>query len=208
MYLSYLIAIVILFLSLWFFWRITSRKKSVPCPAWLHWAVELENPFAKSSQAKSIIAGLAVEAGMTVLDIGCGPGRVSIPLARLVGVHGKVIAVDMQQEMLDIVKRKAQAEDIHNITFVNAPMGAGRFTGYKADRAVLAAVLGEIPDRTIALTEIYNSLKPGGILAISETKFDPHYQSKQTILELAQAIGFTEAGFTGNKLAYTIYLKR
>jgi len=87
-------------------------------------------------------------------------------------------------------------------------MGEGKLKDYKVDRAVLAAVLGEIPNRTIALKEVYNSLKPGGILAISETMFDPHYQRKQTILDLVKSIGFAEVGFTGNKLACTIYLKR
>ncbi|WP_051788990.1 class I SAM-dependent methyltransferase [Pelosinus sp. UFO1] len=208
MYLLYSIVIIILFLIIWFAWKFTSRKKNVPCPSWLYRAVELENPFARSSQSKSIISGLDVEEGMTILDIGCGPGRISIPLAKAVGEQGKIILVDIQQEMLDIVKRKALKENMHNIIVVNIPMGEGRLKDYKADRAVLAAVLGEIPNRIIALKEIYNSLKPGGILAISETMFDPHYQRKQTILDLVKSIGFAEVGFTGNKLAYTIYLKR
>lgn len=208
MYLLYSIGIFFLFLIIWFSWKFISMKKNVPCPSWLHRAVELENPFARSSQSKSIISGLDVEEGMAILDIGCGPGRISIPLAKAVAEQGKVISVDIQQEMLDIVKRKARKENIHNIAFVNIPMGEGKLKVYQADRAVLAAVLGEIPNRTTALEEIYNSLKPGGILAISETMFDPHYQRKQTILDLVKSIGFAEVGFTGNKLAYTIYLKK
>lgn len=74
-HLLYSIGIIVLFLIIWFFWRIISREKSIPCPSWLYWAVELENPFARSSQSKSIISGLDVEEGMTVLDIGCGPGQ-------------------------------------------------------------------------------------------------------------------------------------
>lgn len=206
--LLYSSGIIILLLFIWFFWRVLSRNKSIPCPSWLYWAVELENPLARGSQSKSIISGLNVEEGMTVLDIGCGPGRVSIPLAKIVGEQGTIIAVDIQQEMLDIVKRKAAKENIQNITVVNIPMGAGKLIGVQVDRAVLAAVLGEIPNRTVALREIYDSLKPGGILAISETMFDPHYQSKQTILELVKSMGFTQVGFIGNKLAYTIYLKK
>lgn len=136
------------------------------------------------------------------------PRPVSIPLARIVGEQGEIISVDIQQEMLDIVKRKASRENIHNITVVNVPMGEGELKDYKVDRAVLSAVLGEIPNRTIALKEIYSSLKPGGILVISETMFDPHYQRKQTILDLVKSMGFTQVGFIGNKLAYTIYLKR
>ena len=37
----YSVEIIVLFLGIWFLWRITSRKKSVPWPSWLHWAVEI-----------------------------------------------------------------------------------------------------------------------------------------------------------------------
>jgi ubiquinone/menaquinone biosynthesis C-methylase UbiE len=206
--LFYLIGIIALFFVIWFTWKYSSRHVNVPCPSWLYWAVELENPFAKSSQSKIIISGLDVKPGMTVLDIGCGPGRLSIPLAKAVGERGRIVSVDIQPEMLNIVRKKADTEKINNITLVNISMGEGKLQNYNADRAVLVAVLGEIPNQAMALEEIYNSLKPGGILAISETIFDPHYQSKQNILKLVTSIGFSEVGYTGNTLAYTIYLKK
>ena len=74
----YSIGVIILFSIIWFAWKFTSRKKNVPCPSWLYWAVELENPFARSSQSKSIISGLDIGEGMTILDIGCGPGRIDL----------------------------------------------------------------------------------------------------------------------------------
>lgn len=61
--LVYSSGIVILLLFIWFFWRVLSRNKSIPCPSWLYWAVELENPLARGSQSKSIISGLNVEEG-------------------------------------------------------------------------------------------------------------------------------------------------
>ena len=203
-----LMVILALFLISWLAWKFVSGKRNVPCPSWLYWAVELENPFATNSHSKNIIAGLAVTEGMTVLDIGCGPGRSSLPLSRLVGSLGRLVSIDIQQKMLDIVQRKALQENINNIIFVNIPLGEGKLEDYQADRAVMAAVLGEIPGKTAALTEIYHSLNPGGILAISETMFDPHYQKRETILALVKPIGFEEVGFSGNKLAFTIYLKR
>lgn len=203
-----LIGLVLIFCVVWFSWKYFSRHSNIPCPSWLHWAVELENPLATGSQSRVIISGLDVKSGMTVLDIGCGPGRLSIPLAKAAGGQGVVIAVDIQTEMLDIVRRKAASEEINNITVVNVPMGEGKLENYAADRAVLVAVLGEIPNRANAMKEIYDSLKCGGILAISETIFDPHYLNKRNILNLAQAIGLSEVGYVGNKLAYTIYLQK
>lgn len=204
----YIFYVLVLFLILWFGWKYASRRENIPCPSWLYRLVEAENPLAKSSHSQCVIAGLAVKEGMTVLDIGCGPGRISIPLAKAVGKQGEIISVDIQQEMLEIVKRKALQQGLNNITVVNIPMGEGQLKDYHADRAVLAAVLGEIPKRAAALQEIYDALKPGGILAIAETIFDPHYQKKQTVLDLVKPLGFTEVSFVGNKLAYTVYLQK
>ena len=194
--------------AIWIVWKLVSRRKSLPCPSWLYRMVEMENPLAKNSQAKTILAGLGVAEGMTVLDAGCGPGRVTLPLAKAVGADGKVIAVDLQQGMLDVVQRKAQQENFTMIEFAKLPLGEGKLPAYQADRAVMAAVLGEIPQRAAALQEVFAALKPGGVLAIAETIFDPHYQRKAHVLDLAQAAGFAEVGFTGNALAYTVYLQK
>ena len=194
--------------AIWIVWKLVSRRKSLPCPSWLYRMVEMENPLAKNSQAKTILAGLGVAEGMTVLDAGCGPGRVTLHLAKAVGADGKVIAVDLQQGMLDVVQRKAQQEHLVMIEFVKLPLGEGKLLSYQADRAVMAAVLGEIPQQAAALQEVFAALKPGGVLAIAETIFDPHYQRKAHVLDLAQAAGFAEVGFTGNSLAYTVYLQK
>ena len=193
---------------IWVVWKLVSRRKSLSCPSWLYRMVEMENPLAKNSQAKTILAGLGVAEGMTVLDAGCGPGRVTLPLGKEVGPSGKVIAVDLQQGMLDVVQRKAQQEGLAMIEFVQLPLGEGKLAAYQADRAVMAAVLGEITQQAAALQEIFAALKPRGILAIAETIFDPHYQRKAHVLDLAQAAGFAEVAFNGNCLAYTVYLQK
>src|SRR4030095_1434565 len=66
-------------------WRLASRGRSVPCPASLSWLVELDNPFTKTNRAATIVERLDVRPGMAVLDLGCGPGRLTIPIARKVG---------------------------------------------------------------------------------------------------------------------------
>ena len=194
--------------AIWVVWKLVSRRKSLPCPSWLYRMVEMENPLAKNSQAKTILAGLGVAEGMTVLDAGCGPGRVTLHLAKAVGADGKVIAVDLQQGMLDVVQRKAQQKGLAMIAFEKLSLGEGKLPAYQADRAVMAAVLGEITQQAAALQEIFAALKPRGILAIAETIFDPHYQRKAYVLDLAQAAGFEEVAFNGNCLAYTVYLQK
>lgn len=56
-------------------WRLASRRQELPCPVWLRWLVEMDNPFTQISRADVIVEHLGLEPGMQVLDIGCGPGR-------------------------------------------------------------------------------------------------------------------------------------
>ena len=67
-------------------WRLASGRRSIPCPAWLSWMVELDNPFTKTNRAATIVERLDLQPGMAVLDVGCGPGRLTIPIATKVGV--------------------------------------------------------------------------------------------------------------------------
>ncbi|MDE3243941.1 MAG: methyltransferase domain-containing protein [Nitrospirota bacterium] len=189
-------------------WLIASRRQSLPCPVWLRWCVELDNPFAKNNRAAVILDHLELQPGMTVLDFDCGPGRLTVPAAQRVGPAGRVVSVDLQAGMLARAKEKAQAANLSNIEFVQAGAGEGKLGRGRFDRALLVTVLGEIPDRAGALKEIFDALKPGGVLSVTETLFDPHYQSRQTVSRLAGEVRFRERGYFGNRLAYTVHLEK
>lgn len=73
---------------------------------------------------------------------------------------------------------------------------------------MLVTVLGEIPDREAALRTIFAALKPGGLLSVTEIVFDPHFQSRATVTRLACAAGLEERAFYGNRLAYTLNLRK
>ena len=73
---------------------------------------------------------------------------------------------------------------------------------------MLVTVLGEIPDRGAALKEIFEAIKPGGILSVTEVIFDPHFQSREAVLRFASEVGFREKGFFGKKLAFTLHLEK
>ena len=189
-------------------WRYASRRYSLPCPSWLGWMVELENPIARKFSARNIIAGLGIQPGMKVLDAGCGPGRVAVPLAGAVGPQGEVVAADIQAEMLDRARAKAQGAGASNIRFVQLGLGEGKLENDQFDRAVLVTVLGEIPDQHAALREIFWALKPGGVLSITETIFDPHYQRKAAVQEIATGVGFREKSLVGNRVGYMLNLEK
>lgn len=189
-------------------WRFASRRQSLPCPVWLRWFVELDNPFTSTNRSNVIVQQLDLRPGMRVLDVGCGPGRVTVPLAQAVAPAGEVVAIDVQQGMLDRAKQRADAANVRNIRFLLTHVGEGALDVQPADRAILVTVLGEIPNREAALRAIFAALKPGGFLSITEIAFDPHFQTRATATRLALTAGFREKAFYGNRIAYTLHFDK
>ena len=189
-------------------WRLSSHRHELPCPSWLSWMVEMDNPFTKVNRAREITGLLELTPGMKVLDAGCGPGRLTLPLAKAVGPQGEVTALDIQEGMLARVREKVRAVGLQNVHYLQAELGDGKLNRVYFDRALLVTVLGEIPDQVAALKEIYRALKPGGILSVTEVIFDPHFQRREPVLRAAQAADFREKNFFGRKLAYTLHLEK
>jgi len=165
-------------------------KTSAPEPfpashAWL-----LDNPLGRA-QAGRILRQLGIERGMRVVDLGCGPGRLTLPVARIVGSAGEVLAVDLQPAMLAIVERRAAAEGIQNVSTMEAAAGSGALPAGHFDLALLSFVLGEVPAdrRPAAIQEIAAALRPGGRLAVVEGIFDPHRQSREAVIALTEPVG-------------------
>ena len=71
------------------------------CPWWLGYL--LASPIRKLVYDPRSILGAYVKPGMTALDIGCAMGFFSLPLARLAGPRGKIICVDLQEKMLQLL---------------------------------------------------------------------------------------------------------
>lgn len=187
-------------------WRFAARRYALPCPAWLDFF--LENRLAHSEALKQIERAMLVP-GMFVLDVGCGTGRLSLPAAKRVGASGKVVALDIQPEMLHKLQMRAAQESLTNIQTKMGAIGCGEFKEQNLfDRAFLTTVLGEIPKRENALQEIYAALKPGGILSVTEVLIDPHYQSRATVQRLAKQAGFRVQQEWGNVLNFTMHLAK
>ena len=189
-------------------WRLFSNRRSIPCPSWLGWMVEMDNPVLRNNSARAILSHLDLQPGMQVLDFGCGPGRLTIPSARQVAPSGTVTAFDVQEGMLERVRAKAALENLENIVYIRGAAGEGKLGHNTYDRTLLVTVLGEIPDRQTLMKEIHNSLKPGGWLAITEAIADPHFQRRSTVKESAETAGFQEKAFFGNKISYTMIFEK
>jgi len=149
---------------------------------------------------------LALRPGMSVVDVGCGSGRFTIPMAQQVSSTGEVLGIDIQAGKVQRAKQRAQEASIKNARFERAGAGEGRLDEERFDRALLYAVLGEMTDRQVALAEIFQALKPGGILTVTEGFIDPHYQNCERVRQLAHAAGFVEESCRGNRLLFTMNL--
>lgn len=188
-------------------WRFVSRRHLVPCPAWMAWL--LESRIAKPlMDADRTLAPLQLARGMSVLDAGCGAGRVTLRLADEVGWEGGVLAVDVQPKMLKKVEERAMQKGVHHIQTRCIRLGMGELPRDQFDRAVLATVLGEIPDQVAALREIRGALKPGGLLAVTEVFPDPHYQTRRHVKRVLEEAGFDVVAQGGGFLSHTTLARR
>jgi 2-polyprenyl-3-methyl-5-hydroxy-6-metoxy-1,4-benzoquinol methylase len=114
------------------------------CPWWL--AYTFDNPLRRLIHNPLTILGEFVQNGMIVMDIGCGLGYFTLGLAEIVGNEGKVIAVDLQQEMLDtMLKRAAKKGVAHRIIPHRArPTAIGVTT--PVDFGLAFWMIHEVPD--------------------------------------------------------------
>ena len=202
--LRYSLAIVVLAAALAF---LRQRRWPMMHPPRLTFLFEnrLVNAFVGPER---LIHRLDLASGMRVLDAGCGPGRLTIPLARAVGPGGEVVALDGQREMLAKLERRLRAEGIRNVRPVRAVLGEGAIGEGGFDRIVLAMVFGETRDRRGTARELYRMLKPGGVLSVTEIFGDPDHRRPATVRRELEAAGFRLAKSFGGFPAFTLNFEK
>jgi ubiquinone/menaquinone biosynthesis C-methylase UbiE len=190
-----------------FGWRSICKKTSLPWPYWMAWF--LENPYMKVfCHPQRIARRVRVQPGMKVLDIGCGAGRISLPLAAEAKDRGKLVGIDMQSGMLRLFRKQIERLQYQSIELRQANFQTVALEDRDFDRVVLVTVLGEIPEHGAVLAKIKNHMKPGGLLSITEVLPDPCYCPHPYVRQQAEAQGFVWVETFRGPLSYTINLMK
>ena len=168
-----------------------SNKRNRVCPVEL--AGSLDNRLRKWLQNPRKILSPYITEGMTVLDLGCGPGFFSIDLARMVGKSGRVIASDLQEEMLQKLRDKIQGTELEKrITLHRCAVDK---IGLLEDVDFILAfyMVHEIPNPNQGgfFREIKSILKSDGRLFIVEPPFHVSRTAFEEMVKNAKDAGFT-----------------
>jgi len=133
---------------------------------------------------------------MTVLDIGCGMGFFSLPLAKLVGEKGRVVCIDLQEKMIkDLLARAKKAgltDRIDARVCSQSSLGVSDLAA-KIDFALAFALVHEVPDKELLFSEIHSSMKPGAKLLLAEPRGHVSKLDFEKTVYIAQSMGFTVA---------------
>ena len=145
-----------------------NEKTPYVCPA--EFAGSLDNSFRRWLHKPQKILGPYIKQGMSVLDLGCGPGVFTVEIAKLVGESGKVVAADLQEGMLKIVNGKITGTALEKRVVLHKCQENSIGLVEKMDFILAFWMVHEVPDHERLFEELKSILKPGGKLFIIEPR--------------------------------------
>jgi SAM-dependent methyltransferase len=176
-----------------------SRRSPVPMPYFMRWVLLVPRGPHSPTRVQRL---LQPRSGERILEIGPGVGIHALPVAATLRPDGVLDVLDVQQEMLDDLMRRAARRHLTNIVPLQGDAQHLPYPDATFDAAYLISVLGEIPDAPAALRELRRVLKPGARLLVGEVLIDPDFISLPTLDAMAGAAGFALERKSGTRFAY------
>ena len=158
------------------------------CPWWLCYS--FDNPLRRLIHDPERLLEPYVKTGMTAVDIGCGMGYFTLGLARLVGPGGKVIAVDLQEEMFAALGRRARKAGLSDRIVLHRCRPDRLGVEEIADFVLAFWMAHEVRDKPRFFGEIFSLLKTDGRLLLVEPKFHVTRSSFGRTVEVCRVSGF------------------
>jgi ubiquinone/menaquinone biosynthesis C-methylase UbiE len=166
------------------------------CPPLLGYL--LLTPLRRLVEDPKKMLGPYIREGMMVLEPGPGMGYFTLPLARMVGPTGRVIALDIQTKMLSVLKKRATkaglSDRIELRQIEPASMGIEDLSG-KVDFAVAIHMVHELADQDAFFKSVFEALKPGGKLFFAEPKGHVSPNRFSQSVDIAKRAGFVPQTF-------------
>ncbi len=152
----------------------------------------------REERCSLLLTNLGLQPGHTVCDMGCGNGYYALRIAQVIGNNGTVLAVDIQAEMLELLRKRMEDQRIENVVPVLGSVHDPRLMPGSCDLVLLVDVYHEFSHPELMLAAIRRALKPGGRVALVEFRAeDPdvpikelHKMSKKQIMKEFPANGF------------------
>jgi predicted methyltransferase len=147
-------------------------RRPAPVMTWLG-ADWLERPGREEEQRPDeVIRTMGLRDGHVVADLGCGSGYFARRMARAVAPTGRVYAVDVQPQMIDILKRRAEAEGLANVVPVLGESDDPKLAPVSLDWILLVDVYHELQEPKAMLARMREALKPTGRVALVEYRLE------------------------------------
>jgi SAM-dependent methyltransferase len=108
-----------------------------------------------------------IGAGMSVVDVGCGPGDVTLLSAEMVGASGSVVGVDGAPEALELARSRAEEAGLSNVRFERADVTSW-LPAEAVDAIVGRLILMHLPDPAKSLARLAGAVRPGGVVAFQD----------------------------------------
>jgi ubiquinone/menaquinone biosynthesis C-methylase UbiE len=165
---------------------------------WMGGAWLIRNKREREESALRMREELKLKPGMNVCDMGCGNGYHTLPMAKAVAPAGKAYAVDIQQEMLDMLQERNTKEGVTNMELILGTEDDPKLPDSSCDLILLVDVYHEFSKPDIMLAAMKKALKPGGSIVLVEFREeDPkvpikpeHKMSKEQINKELSANGW------------------
>jgi len=171
-------------------------------------AGHLDNRIRRWLQNPHKILRPYIKEGITVLDLGCGPGFFSIDMAQMVGKSGQVIASDLQEGMLQKVKDKIKGTELEERITLHKCEENKIGVSEHVDFVLLFYMVHEVPNKEEFFKEIGTILNPNGQVLIVEPPFHVSKSAFEETVRKAKDLGFIDVEGPKVLFSKTVILKK